>query len=1473
MLFRRFSLCLLMASAAFAPSAFAQQGVQLVDYGVASGLHSNLNDSESIAWSDTVFVPAAGSIQLKFDEVYLKGDDDAIVVTGLLDGHVQRLDRGALKLWQNHSAWFNGGAVAVALDLAPGSEGSLVIDSAFVEYESMFPDTICGPTDNRVVSGDQRVCRVVPSSTSTCGWPGPCAASAFMISGTSTILTARHVAILSIFTIAQFNVPTSNATTGQIAHPAPADQYPIDQSSVVQSAASTVGDDWAVARLHPNSAGQTAASRQGVWFSLAGSMPANGTTLRVTGFGIDDTPDRSRHHAPQTATGPLTSVSGTILYHQADTTNGSSGSAVYINSNDLIVAIHTNAGCGPTSGSNAATSIFNSGLQSAISQVTGCGASSLASGGSTNITCTPRIFNVNPASGRWTGVAVSSPSDWDISIETSPGSGSLITSAFGGGTCDFLLANGRLGAVAPASGRIYRFSGTDSARGSAHDAITATVGAPASTSFSSTAIFRLFEFNVPSSGSYDITVTGDNSLGWRIYAPGSNAQWRNRSHSSFVASGTVGSATAQSVSLGAGWHCIAIFRNGGPATLDPTLVSFTVCQATPITNLVLNTPTTISSPCQDFSVSPSANVWNVVGITSPSSWIVAMGAGYSSSGSDSDFVVANGTLGAISPTTGQFVRTSGAATGSAEHRTATSLGLGTNSVSTLVAGSAFVARSFNVSSAGSYEISVTGATGNGLFWRVFAPGADGSWRPRGAALSAAVAVGAAPAAYTLGTGSHLIVAYRNGGPVSASTTLMFNVCSATPVALSTNLPLTVPVPCATFTCTVDADRFNAVGVSSDSDWDIGMGAAFSRIGGTTTDFVFSNGRLGTSSPLSGVASRFSGTADARVQRSFNVVLNMSSTYNANWPSNYVVRMFEFEVTTARNYDLTLSNAPELGWRLYAPGNDAGWRPRSEAAIGFGTVSGATSTHLLQPGWYGIAVYRDGGAAAGILPFTVRVEPTPNPVPVINNLSPNSATAGGPGFLLTVNGNSFVNGCVVRWNGVNLATNFVNGNQVTASVPAANLATAGLVPITVFNPAPGGGLSNNGTFTINNPSPTLTSLNPNSRAAGTAAFTLIVNGTGFNNQTVARWNGVNLSTTYVGPNQVTASVGAALIANPGTATVTAFNPAPGGGTSGGLNFNITHPVPSVSSISPNSAVVGGPGFNLVVNGSGFFDGSSVVRWNGANLPTTFVNSNQLTATVSAALISANGNASVRVFNPAPGGGQSGIANFQILAPVISSLSPSSMGIMNPASPPLVVTITGSNFLPGTVAYANSHPLPTIYVNPTTLTCQVGPTVPQALLPGGIAIAVENSLMGWSNARALRVGNGANVGTMVRHPLNPPPGSPYSAFLAGGYPSAPYSIIVDATNPAPVQPFPSPTENYVLSVRPFAVGDPTWFVFDGIGIYGPPIGLAFSANGTANLPGFVAPNPPAGVDITVQSVFLDPTAPWGYRLMWARWPDSL
>jgi hypothetical protein len=82
--------------------------------------------------------------------------------------------------------------------------------------------------------------------------------------------------------------------------------------------------------------------------------------------------------------------------------------------------------------------------------------------------------------------------------------------------------------------------------------------------------------------------------------------------------------------------------------------------------------------------------------------------------------------------------------------------------------------------------------------------------------------------------------------------------------------------------------------------------------------------------------------------------------------------------------------------------------------------------------------------------------------------------------------------------------------------------------------------------------------PTSSLPGGPSFTLTVNGTGFVSGAMVKWNGTALSTTLVSSSQLKAAVPASNIAAAATASVTVFNPAPGGGTSSVAFFPVSAP---------------------------------------------------------------------------------------------------------------------------------------------------------------------------------------------------------------------------------------------------------------------------------------------------------------------------
>lgn len=206
----------------------------------------------------------------------------------------------------------------------------------------------------------------------------------------------------------------------------------------------------------------------------------------------------------------------------------------------------------------------------------------------------------------------------------------------------------------------------------------------------------------------------------------------------------------------------------------------------------------------------------------------------------------------------------------------------------------------------------------------------------------------------------------------------------------------------------------------------------------------------------------------------------------------------------------------------------------------------------------------GGGTSNSVTFTITA--ASNPVPAITTLQPSTIAAGSTAFTLTVNGSNFVSTSIVKFNGNTKTTTFVSATQLTAPISASDVATAGTPAVTVTNPAPGGGTSNAVTFTItaaSNPVPAITALQPSTISAGSAAFTLTVNGSNFVSSSVVNFNGSAKNTTFVSATQLTAAISAGDVASVGTPGVTVTNPTPGGGTSNSMTFTISAAAPQVT----------------------------------------------------------------------------------------------------------------------------------------------------------------------------------------------------------------------------------------------------------------------------------------------------------------------
>jgi hypothetical protein len=193
-----------------------------------------------------------------------------------------------------------------------------------------------------------------------------------------------------------------------------------------------------------------------------------------------------------------------------------------------------------------------------------------------------------------------------------------------------------------------------------------------------------------------------------------------------------------------------------------------------------------------------------------------------------------------------------------------------------------------------------------------------------------------------------------------------------------------------------------------------------------------------------------------------------------------------------------------------------------------------------------------------------------PAPAVAGFSPSSIVVQSniPGFdttaSVTVLGSGFEVYDTVEINGQPVSSDFIDAGHLQATIPADLTGETGSISVAVVSPY--NGSSNSLALPMVNPVPVLEDDLPLTVVPGNG-LGLNLNGTGFVAGSMIQWNGQNLSTylnggeTPSGLGVVSASVPGSLTTQAGTATVTVFNPGPGGGVSNaqGVDVSSAHPV--------------------------------------------------------------------------------------------------------------------------------------------------------------------------------------------------------------------------------------------------------------------------------------------------------------------------
>jgi len=358
---------------------------------IVSAIHNNpkimfesFSDS-GISWKAKpvekkhVSVPGADWIRIHFED-YNLGQESFIRIYGS-DGAKQELNTVSMQNWDYLSARFNGGIVAIYLYKSPDDDGIYFrVKNVSVgknneekkldisEINISDKEATCGIKDDRIrlENQDLRIARVMGVGC-----------TAWLIADGS-LLTAGHC-VGPKMTYVEFNVPLSNED-GATNAPFPIHAYPIDLQSIkftpptqdLTDNTDNYGKEWAVFRVHPNSNhGLLPHQAYNNFFRISNTRL--GESLRITGFGIDNSPPgkkspnfrNSFSQTQQTHFGNyleeiIVDSNQAYLSYRVDTMKGNSGSPI-IESEDptVSIGIHTDAGCQDSDNSGNKGTSFN----------------------------------------------------------------------------------------------------------------------------------------------------------------------------------------------------------------------------------------------------------------------------------------------------------------------------------------------------------------------------------------------------------------------------------------------------------------------------------------------------------------------------------------------------------------------------------------------------------------------------------------------------------------------------------------------------------------------------------------------------------------------------------------------------------------------------------------------------------------------------------------------------------------------------------------------------------------------------------------------------------------------------------------------------------------------------------------------------------------------------------------------------------
>jgi hypothetical protein len=349
----------------------------------------------------------------------------------------------------------------------------------------------------------------------------------------------------------------------------------------------------------------------------------------------------------------------------------------------------------------------------------------------------------------------------------------------------------------------------------------------------------------------------------------------------------------------------------------------------------------------------------------------------------------------------------------------------------------------------------------------------------------------------------------------------------------------------------------------------------------------------------------------------------------------------------------------------------------------GATVGTRDVSFVQPSAGG----GDTGTGSGLLQVN-------HPVPTVVSAAPLVVRQSQSGVTLTVTGTGFRTGGVLSISGTGItagSTTVSNATTASCSLTVAANATLGSRNVTYTQPAAGGGAAATGTgvFSVEYPTPTVTSCTPDFLRQLQSNGTLTVGGTGFRSGGALSLSGTGLtvgSTTVDSDTQATVTVSVDEFATVGARTLTFTQDVAGGGASGGSSalLGIRNPVPTMSDSTPASVTQGASGVTITLTGTRFRDGGAVSAGSGIAVTGNTRNSdNEFVATLGVDAQATLGLHDVTYTQPAAGGGdtvtRSGVLQVNAPTPTVGSVS--STKFVKQGDSAVSRSLSGTNFRSG------------------------------------------------------------------------------------------------------------------------------------------------------------------------------------------------